>query len=312
MRRPSEIPGGVPGLIRWASGGVFRVAGRAVATTRRGLTGWWGPRRMRITARWDDHRWTRRVRRLAAGRFRLEVLLGSVSDQDVPVIVCLWNRPSRIDAILAMLDDQRSEHRVRLMVWNNNAADDEHYRRRIAAFRARGALRSVEYHSSRTNVGGLARFFLARRAKRDGTKSRQFIMVDDDQNVSPSFIGDLMIAAEPRVFGGIWAWHTIDSHWNRSAAEPGDLVDYVGTGGSICDLDIVAAEDFFTALPRRYAFLEDQWLSAYARMHGWSLKKIDTPVEFVMHDTNQFPALAALKDEFRTYLIERSAQHTAR
>jgi hypothetical protein len=312
VRRPSEIPGGVPGLIRWAGGGVFRVAARALSTARAGLAGWWDPRRMRMTVRREDRRWARRVRHLAAGRFRLDVLLGTVSDQDVPVIVCLWNRPSRIDPILAMLDDQRSEHGVRLMLWNNNAADDEHYRRRITAFQPRGALRSVEYHSSGTNVGGLARFFLARRAKQDGTKRRQFIMVDDDQNVSRSFIGDLMSAAEPRVYGGIWAWHTIDSHWNRTAAEPGDVVDYVGTGGSICDLDIVAAEDLFTGLPRRYAFLEDQWLSAYARMHGWSLKKIDTPVEFVMHDTNQFPALAALKDEFRTYLIERSGQQTAR
>lgn len=236
-----------------------------------------------------------------------------MSTTDVPVIICLWNRPSRIDEILAMLAAQQSAHGIRLMLWNNNADDDRHYRSRIAAFDARGALRSIEYHSSRRNFGGLARFFLARRARIEHTASRHFIILDDDQVVSTSFVEDLMLAAEPHVFGGVWAWQSIDSHWNRRPAAHGQRADYVGTGGSICDLDIVADDSFFSELPRRFSFLEDQWLCAYATMRGWTLKKIDTPVEFVMDETNQFHGLAALKDEFREYLTELAAsQHTAR
>lgn len=312
MRHPSEVPGGLPGLIRWATGGVFRVAGRAFDAVRHRATGWWEPRRVRFAARREVRGWKRQVRRGARGGFRVDVALGTVSTPDIPIIVCLWNRPTRIDAILTMLDSQSTEHGLRLMLWNNNPRDDAHYRERIASFRASGALRSVEYHSSRTNLGGFARFFLARRARAEGTESRQFIIVDDDQDVSPSFVEDLLRSARPHTYGGIWAWHYIDSHWNRRAAEPGDSVDYVGTGGSVCDLSIVDDDDFFTGLPHRFAFLEDQWLSGYARMRGWSLVKIDTPVEFVMHETNQFPALASLKDEFRIYLIDLAAQHTAR
>ena len=307
MRHPSEVPGGVPGLVRWAVGGVFRVAGRASEAVRRRVERWWEPRRVRLAAWRDDSRWRRRVRRLAHGHFQLDVLLGAISNRDIPVVVCLWNRSSRIDAILTMLDSQSTEHGLRLMLWNNNRADDAHYRERIASFRPTGALRSVEYHSSQINLGGFARFFLARRVWSDGTESRNIIIVDDDQDVSPSFVEDLLGSAGPRIYGGVWAWHYIDSHWNRRAAEPGESVDYVGTGGSVCDLAIIADDDFFTGLPRRFAFLEDQWVSGYARMRGWSLMKIDTPVEFVMHDTNQFPAFATLKDEFRVYLIELAA-----
>ena len=172
MRRPSEVPGGLPGLVRWATGGVFRVAGRAFDAVRHRATRWWEPRRVSFAARREDRRWKRQVRRGARGRFRMDVALGTVSNADIPIIVCLWNRPTRIDAILTMLDSQSTEHGLRLMLWNNNPEDDAHYRERIASFRASGSLRSVEYHSSRTNLGGFARFFLARRARAEGTESR--------------------------------------------------------------------------------------------------------------------------------------------
>jgi hypothetical protein len=253
------------------------------------------------------------VRRSVAGRFDLEVLLGTVSNDDVIVIMCLWNRPSRIDDILALLDGQSSRG-VRLMLWNNAPAHDEHYRERIASFTPQGALRSVEYVSSNENLGGLARFFLARRALASGTTSREFIMLDDDQDIADSFIDDLLAAGGAHRVAGVWAWRYLGrSHWDRLPAIPGEPADYVGTGGCICDLSLVADTAFFTGLPRRYAFLEDQWMCAFARSRGWTLTKVDTPVEFVLHETNQFPALADLKDEFREYLAaEATRQQTAR
>ncbi len=250
----------------------------------------------------DSASWNAEVFRGRIGAFRKETLYGTPSLDSVPVILCLWNRPGRIDDILALLDAQSTQRPLRVMFWNNNADDDAHYRERIAAFTASGAVQSVEYVLSRRNVGGLGRFFLAKGLLRAGFRGH-FITLDDDQDITPAFVDSLLGYAAPHEFAGFWAWNYIDSHWNRTPTPPGGLADYAGTGGAICDIEIVRSRRFFTELPRRYAFLEDQWLCGYAKSLGWTVRKADVDITFVLHETNQFPQHAALKDEFRSYLI---------
>jgi hypothetical protein len=249
----------------------------------------------------DQARWDALQFRCRNGLFRVRTLAGTVDPQAVPVVMCLWNRPQRIDDILRQLDEQSDGRGVRLLLWNNQPADDAHYRDRIAAYRAKGTLRSVEYVQSAQNVGGIGRLFLARRLLRNGYRGH-FLMLDDDQDVTPDFIGSMLRYAAPREYAGWWAYNYIDSHWNRTATEPGEIADYAGTGGSVCDVEIVRHSAFFTDLPRRFAFLEDQWLCAYAKSLGWKVRKADVDITFVLHETNQFLAYATLKDEFREYL----------
>lgn len=276
---------------------------RRAGVAKRGVYAWLGrvgetAGSARETASWNSETFRGRI-----GDFRTETLVGSPRLGSLPVILCLWNRPGRIDEILAMLDAQSTERPLRVMFWNNNAEDDGHYREHIAAFTASGAVESVEYVLSRRNVGGIGRFFLAKDLFRDGFRGH-FITLDDDQDISPAFIDSLLRYAAPREFAGFWAWNYIDSHWNRTPTPPGGLADYAGTGGAVCDIEIVRSRRFFTELPRRYAFLEDQWLCGYAKSLGWQVRKADVDITFVLHETNQFPQHAALKDEFRRYLIE--------
>jgi hypothetical protein len=128
-------------------------------------------------------------------------------------------------------------------------------------------------------------------------------MLDDDQDVSEEFMERLASFAAPRRIAGLWAWNYLDSHWNRTRTPIGESADYVGTGGCVCDLSIVGSPSFFFQLPRKYALLEDQWMCSYARRRGWELIRAGVDVTFVLHETNQFPALAKLKDEFRQYLL---------
>ena len=257
----------------------------------------------RVATTTDTVAWDLANFRGRTGLYRRETLLGTPRLDSIPVIICLWNRPSRIDDILTQLDGQDGTQRVRLMLWNNNDADDAYYRERIAAFTASGTLDSVEYVRSPRNVGGMGRFFLAKYLYKAGFRGH-FITLDDDQDVTPAFLDTLLGYAAPHEFSGFWAWNYIDSHWNRTPTEPGELADYAGTGGAICDIEIVQSSDFFTELPRRYAFLEDQWLCGYAKSLGWQVRKADLDITFVLHETNQFPQLADLKDEFRQYLID--------
>lgn len=245
------------------------------------------------------------------GLFRVQTLAGTPDLKAIPVVMCLWNRPQRIDAILSQLDAQSDPRPVRLLLWNNKAANDNLYRARIAAYQRRGSLASVEYVNSGRNVGGLARFFLAGRLLRSGYFGH-FIMLDDDQDVTASFTSSLLRCAKTREIAGWWAYNYIDSHWNRTETEPGQVADYAGTGGSICDIEIVRDRTFFTRLPQRFGFLEDQWMCSYAKSRGWAVRKAEVDITFVLHESNQFILMADLKNEFRDYLMRTRLSTKAR
>lgn len=246
-------------------------------------------------------RWRRSLRRYALREIAFDRLHGVPSPEAIPVVLCLWNRPSRIESQLQQLADQVSPAPLRLMLWNNKPANDRHYRERVAALLRPGSIASIEYFSSPTNLGGVARFLAARHARASGYRG-PFIMLDDDQDVSPTFVGDLMSAYSPGTYAGWWVWKMDGSYWARTEVLPGEPANYVGTGGSICDSEIVSNDRFFTSLPYRYGFLEDIWASAWAERLGWRMTKVATDISFVMSELDQAHDLADLKREFFDYL----------
>jgi hypothetical protein len=232
-----------------------------------------------------------------------------IDENAVPVIMCLWRRPWRLEAILDQLAAQIDAPPVRLVLWNNEPANGESSRAAIAAFASRastGAVRSIEYYESDVNLGGIARFVCARHVT-GGRAGVPFIMLDDDQDVSARFLHDLLEAFAPQTYAGIWAFTTRASYWDRVEAADGDRVNYVGTGGSVCDAAIVATDAFFR-IPPRYGFIEDLWASYVAASRGWTLKKVATPFTLLDESGNQYHALRELKDEFRAALQERLAR----
>jgi hypothetical protein len=246
-------------------------------------------------------RWRISNLRYRSGIFRLKKLQGAARPGDIAVIMCLWNRPLRIDSVLDELDGQSSDRTIRLLLWNNRRSDAKYYRDRIRRFNAKQSLSEVSLFTSPRNVGGMGRFFIAHKLWKRGYLG-PFIMLDDDEVVSPSFIADLLRSSGVRTVAGWWAWTMSGDYWARTPATAGDRVSYVGTGGSICDISIVSNRRFFTDLPARFSFLEDIWMSGYARHLGWSLAKVETPISFVLDETNQHHDLAEAKAEFYRYL----------
>lgn len=246
-------------------------------------------------------RWRTTVDRFARRGIPSEVLHGTPAPEAVPVIVCLWNRPSRIGDLLSQLAGQAAPVPLRVMLWNNQPTDDAHYRAAIDALTDAGAIGSIEYVRSQVNLGGVARFLAARHARSTGHPG-PFVMLDDDQDISPTFVADLFAAYTPHTYAGWWVWQMDGSYWARTQVLPGESADYVGTGGSICDSDLVADDRFFTTLPYRYGFLEDIWASAWAQRLGWRMTKVDTDISFVMSELDQAHTLADLKSEFFDYL----------
>ena len=259
-----------------------------------------------------------RQRRVAFGEFQtlwreppvLEVLSGAPDQQAVPVVICLWNRPGQIDELLARLDGQRARDggkrpRLRVLLWNNCAADDAWYRERIAAFAPQGAVSSIEYVASPHNIRGVARFIAARALWEQGVRGA-FLMLDDDELIGTHALSDLLEVAGPRRIVGVWSWRVNpDDYWQRERALDGEEADYVATCGCACDLEIVADDEFFTELSELGLFIEDAWMSRLALSRGWELRGRDIEVEFVLHETNQYGPLIWDKVAFWSSLNER-------
>lgn len=237
-------------------------------------------------------------------------LFGKPSIGSIPLIICLWNRPKQIDELLERIDAQvgvggEPRPRLRLIFWNNCAPDQDWYEERIAAFRPTGAIDSIELVASPHNIRGVARFIVARWLYTAGVRGN-FLMLDDDELIGPHALSELLLAGGERTIASFWSWRANpDDYWQRERALNGEEADYAATGGCVCDIELVADDEFFTALPELGLFIEDAWMSRLALSRGWNLRAKDIEVEFVLHETNQYGPLILDKVAFWSSLNEQ-------
>lgn len=225
-----------------------------------------------------------------------EARWAKADDGAIPVVVCLWNRPERANEVARMLRAQATSRRIRLLFWNNNPHDAATYGA-IARNGSGGSLASIDLYNSPINIGGLARFVAARLAVNAGYRG-PVVMLDDDQDVSVDFLDELLADYEPRSVVAWWAFSQHGSYWRRAEIEPGSAADHAGTGGTVYDSELVSDDRFFSRLPRRFAFLEDQWMSFVAHQKSWRVVKARTHIELVSEELNQYHGLKPLKDVF--------------
>ncbi len=218
--------------------------------------------------------------------------------------MCLWNRPDRLEPVLALLGSQRNVAGIDLYLWNNARADHSRYERVLRGHGVSGSLSSVALVKTPFNLGSIARFYWARKLAKAG-KAGPIIVIDDDEEFTPDFVSSALAQYEPGTITAWWAFEVGASYWERTPSRVGGAVDHIGPGGMVCDADIFLDTRFFTELPLRYWFLDDLWLTAYAKDRGIPLRKLDAEIEFVLEETNQYPALIGLKQEFYEYLKTR-------
>lgn len=238
-------------------------------------------------------------RRLRRGRFAVETFaVGRPASDAQPVLMALWNRPGRLEDMMRMLDEQVDvPGGIELHLWNNNKLDHEHYREVLRRTRTTGALRAVHLTRTPYNVGSIGRFFLARRIA-EARGAVPVIVIDDDENIETTFVATARAHYEPRTVTAWWAFFVKNGYHDRAHAEPGGRVDHVGPGGSILNAEFFLDDGFFDDLPDRYLFLDDVWLTWWAKTHGYALAKLPVQIEMVMDETNQYHGLATLKEEF--------------
>lgn len=192
----------------------------------------------------------------------------------VPVVVCTWQR---VDGIRTLVDDLVAQEGVELdvVLWNNHRGRAFDVRAAAARLRAHGIPTTTI--SSPTNLGGIARYVVARHLLARGWRG-PVVTIDDDMRVQPSFVARLVEQWSPRSLLGVWAWRTgPGGYWDRSMVVSGTDADYVGAGGAIVDLEAFRDDAFFSRLPDAYGMIEDLWLTRWARAAGWRVQGADAP-----------------------------------
>lgn len=226
-------------------------------------------------------------RRLLRDRFgATEFIWADVPDDSVDVLLCLWNRPELLAPMLEQLDAQTGVSGLRLRLWNNQRRDDARYRDVLLGYRPQGALVAADLVTSPFNLGAMARFYWARRiARRRG--HAPILVIDDDEVLPNDFAARALAAYDPAAVAAFWAFVVTGGYWDREFSVPGGRVDHIGPGGIVLDAALFLDDRFFTDLPDEYWFLDDIWLSWFAKQSGLELRKLDVDITFLMEERNQ-------------------------
>jgi hypothetical protein len=224
--------------------------------------------------------------------------------REIPVMMCLWNRPGRVVDMMRQLDRQDFARGVELYLWNNNRKDHRRYLELIASYTGTAALHRVCVVQSPFNLGSIARFYWARKLALAG-RVGPVIVVDDDEDVTDDFVTICAEIYSPDVAYGFWAWMMGKTYWDRTPAVVGGAVDHVGPGGMVCDITLFRDPAFFREMPLQFWLLDDVWFSYFAKKKGLTLSKLPVDITFVLPETNQHHTQGPMKDEFFKYLYTR-------
>lgn len=241
--------------------------------------------------------------RLLAGDFTPTVSIGTPDRRHASMVMCLFNRPGRMRAVLEMLAGQRGTRGIDLYLWNNCPEDHAIYEEAIREHGVRGALRSVQLVKSPVNLGSMSRFFLARKVAAQELAG-PVIVLDDDEVVTPWFVRKTLKRYDPDAITAWWAFKVDGSYWGKKPAKRRDKVDHIGPGGSVMNSRLFLDDAFFTEIPDKYWMLDDLWISYYAAERGIPLRKLDVKIEFVLGETNHWYTVVDLKEEFFTALYK--------
>lgn len=228
---------------------------------------------------------------------------GTRNDDALLVVMCLWKRPERLPDILKLIAGQVGTRGIRLVLWNNNAETAAENRRIVKDFGVQGALTSVEYIDSPSNLMGMARFVVIRAAAQTGYSLPYAVTIDDDQDFPKNFVATLDARGGPDRVAGWWACSIHGSYWERvELQKDGEVADYVGTGGAVWPVSMSNDLAFFRDIPLRYRMIEDLWASVWATRHDWPLTKVVADVTFALRERDQVYGIEDRKTEFYALL----------
>lgn len=217
---------------------------------------------------------------------------GDASAPTVPVVVCLWDRLDRLPRLLRSVQHSVGV-RPQIYLWNNRADAVD----RVLDDVRSASSAPVMVATSALNIGGFGRFYWAREL---ADRHPFVVFLDDDQLVDGFALAELVRDARPQTLQAVWAF-SFDNHreyWRRRQVRPGEPARYLGTGGMVADASIFTDAALF-GCPEQYWFVEDLWLSYYARaVRGWHLVRSHAEIGMIFDGKDQYRSLRQAKSDF--------------
>lgn len=218
-------------------------------------------------------------------------------NKKIAVIMCVWSRFNLLEKTLDMLESQTDKN-FDFFIWNNNSKVKEVK----DLFNENKYSFNIETKTYHQNIGGIGRFYYAHYI------SNQYdyvIFIDDDQEFDKNLIKTFKEEANPQTISGWWAYKIWGEYNQRTRSQPYQEADYVGTGGMICPTSIFQDFKLFETLPREYIFVEDLWLSYFAKYeHNYKLQSSNVNINFIPNENirDQHYRLGKTKIDFHRFL----------
>jgi hypothetical protein len=190
-------------------------------------------------------------------------------------------------------------------LWSNSPEKEREIRKLISRY----PLLKPELYNSPKNIGGFGRFYYARKLI---SKYEEVIFIDDDIDLESDSLSRLLADYKPKSIHSFYAFRfrTKHDYYSRKTLRAGQEADYCGTGGMICDISIFSNNELFKC-PKQYWFIEDLWLSYFAKHKlGWGLYKSGTRMKIVHDGLDQWVTIGDKKTAFLQYLIGEGWQLT--
>jgi GT2 family glycosyltransferase len=216
---------------------------------------------------------------------------------NIAIVMCTWKRVSRLKETLNLLSNQTYKN-IKLHIWNNNFLEKDNIQNIIKE----SPNLKIEVFNSEKNVGGIGRFLYA---KKIANEYSQIIFIDDDQVFNNKFVEDFSKMYFPKSIISWFGWKMNGSYYNRTRINNFTECDYCGTGGMLIDSSIFL-DDRLYDIPKEYTFIEDLWLSYFAKYeHSYKLIGCNIDLKIIEDGNDQYVNLKKLKEAFYTFLEKK-------
>jgi len=222
------------------------------------------------------------------------------NNQHIAVIMCVWKRIELLEGTLKNLELQTNKN-FSLYLWNNNKEIVEEVNKIIN----HNYGYNIFVNHSEQNIGGIGRFYYANKIFKNFKK---ILFIDDDQYFDENLISNCFDQFEEKTIKSWWSHKIVsNNYYNRvrvTKENSFEEIDYCGTGGMLIDSSIFENEKIFEC-PSKYVFIEDLWLSFYAKYKlNWNLKNLNVHIKTHRDGKDQFGSIRKLKKEFYNFLLK--------
>lgn len=217
----------------------------------------------------------------------------------LPVIMCVWKRVEGFEKIIDQLNNQNYKN-FKLFVWNNNTAFKNEFENILKKS-------NFEYEiiHSEENIGGFGRFYYAKKIRRKPGLMDYCVFIDDDQTFGSDLLSTFVNEMEPKTIKAQWGWRFdgLDYYRNRVNVQPGEVINYGGTGGMVADMSVFEDENLYSC-KKEYWFVEDLWLSYFANsIHKYKLIKSSAKVKNGDDEHSLYKRVLDVKTPMLNYLV---------